>query len=604
MAVRLMLVVLAQDKILATFPSEPAKLSLAVSHRCWFWLWIRGWAYHPCTPISYQGLSVLHNSCSHVAASAWRRGGSMGYKSWDGPPRVCPGIPVPPLVSSPSTRQSSCQLSSFVFRTQAELVVAMTVKDTKDMPVGEPHPVRTNSSQDVAAVPTEEHEVKRPWWHSFKEPGSAPQIIVAALLAIAIGLIVVTQVDEVPEAARVIISIPGDLWLRSLKAVVLPLIVCSMLLAVSRLREMSNGGSLLARWVVGYYLITTLVSITLSCLMVGLVWSKQFVEVGKDSLKLDTEDDSLPDTTERPIHQVVLEMFQSFIPANVVGAMANDQLLAVIITAIIVGYLIEDPRSPIIRVTEEIERMVTKIIGFLIKVAPIGVFFLILPNLMKLDIGEIGLNLGLLIGATLSTMLIHILIIVPAIFFAFTRMNAYSYWLKISPAWVTAWGSASSAATLSVTIRCAKARGIPSTIYKFSCPLGCLINMDGTAIYLPAAVVFLAATQGITLGPADYVIVALLSTLASIGVSPIPSASLVLSIMIARSVDVPLTGMFAVIVAIDWFLDRFRTAVNVSGDLFAAMIVYKMTGIEDPPEAAEEEAREADLQEKDASNKV
>lgn len=115
---------------------------------------------------------------------------------------------------------------------------------------------------------------------------------------------------------------------------------------------------------------------------------------------------------------------------------------------------------------------------------------------------------------------------------------------------------------------------------------------------------FLASTQGITLSIADYVIVALLSTLASIGVSPIPSASLVLSIMIARSVNVELTGMYAVIVAIDWFLDRFRTAVNVSGDLFASMIIYKMTKIEDPPEVIEQEGHEADMRERDASNKV
>jgi Na+/H+-dicarboxylate symporter len=252
-----------------------------------------------------------------------------------------------------------------------------------------------------------------------------------------------------------------------------------MLLAVTRLREMSEGGSLLAKWVVGYYIITTLISITLSCLMMGLVWAHQFKEVGEESLRMDDEEESSVDTSERPVHQVVLEMFQSFIPSNVVGAMANDQLLAIIITAIIVGYLIESPQSPIIRVTEEIERMITKIITWLIKMAPIGVFFLILPNLMKLDIGEIGLNLGLLIGGTLSTMLIHILVIVPIIFFTFTRMNAYSYWIKISPAWVTAWGSASSAATLPVTLRCAKERGIPATIYKFACPLGCLINMDG-----------------------------------------------------------------------------------------------------------------------------
>jgi Na+/H+-dicarboxylate symporter len=105
--------------------------------------------------------------------------------------------------------------------------------------------------------------------------------------------------------------------------------------------------------------------------------------------------------------------------------------------------------------------------------------------------------------------------------------------------------------------------------------------MDGTAIYFPIVVVFLAATQGITLNAADYIVVILLSTLASIGTTPIPSSSLVLTVMIASSVGIPITGMYAVVVAIDWFLDRFRTAVNVSCDAFAAVIVTKITGIED-----------------------
>jgi Na+/H+-dicarboxylate symporter len=105
--------------------------------------------------------------------------------------------------------------------------------------------------------------------------------------------------------------------------------------------------------------------------------------------------------------------------------------------------------------------------------------------------------------------------------------------------------------------------------------------MDGTAIYFPIVVVFLAATQGITLNAADYIVVILLSTLASIGTTPIPSSSLVLTVMIASSVGVPITGMYAVVVAIDWFLDRFRTAVNVSCDTFAAVVVTKITGIRD-----------------------
>jgi Na+/H+-dicarboxylate symporter len=105
--------------------------------------------------------------------------------------------------------------------------------------------------------------------------------------------------------------------------------------------------------------------------------------------------------------------------------------------------------------------------------------------------------------------------------------------------------------------------------------------MDGTAIYFPMVVVFLAATQDITLNAGDYTIIVLLATLSSIATTPIPSSSLVLTVMIANSVNVPISGMYAVVVAIDWFIDRFRTATNVSGDLFAARIMEKVTGIQD-----------------------
>lgn len=266
----------------------------------------------------------------------------------------------------------------------------------------------------------------------------------------------------------------------------------------------------------------------------------------------------------------------------------NDELLAVLIMAMVLGYLIPSQQSHFFKLVQEVEQMIMRIISWLIKVAPIGVFFLVLSNLMKLSISEIGMNLGMLIGGTLGTMAIHILIVLPLIYFAVVRKNPYAYWIKISPAWVTAWGSASSAATLPVTLRCAYERGLPITVYKFTCPLGCLINMDGTAIYFPMAVVFLAATQGHELLPTDYVLIVILATLASIGTTPIPSSSLVLVIMIASSVNVPITGMYAVIVAIDWFLDRFRTAINVSGDLFGAAIITKVTGIVDLPGTVDE----------------
>jgi Na+/H+-dicarboxylate symporter len=200
---------------------------------------------------------------------------------------------------------------------------------------------------------------------------------------------------------------------------------------------------------------------------------------------VSAEDQELIDERkEVEIATVVSQMFDSFIPSNVVNALATDSLLAVLITAIVVGYLL-DTGSAIIRVLEEVEVLITKIITFLIKLAPVGVFFLILPNLFKLNIAEIGINLGILIGGGIANMALHLFVVLPLLFFVMTRTNPYTYWFKCSPAWLTAWGSASSAATLPVTMKCVTARGVPITITKFSVPLGCLVNMDGTAIYFP-----------------------------------------------------------------------------------------------------------------------
>lgn len=261
----------------------------------------------------------------------------------------------------------------------------------------------------------------------------------------------------------------------------LPLIVVSMVLAVQRLREMKEtGGGKLALYTVLYYVLTTLLAICVSCVLTGTVWRPMFTVVGEESLDTGNIDESdSAKTEENEIHDIVLQMFETFIPANVVHALANDSLLAVLITSIIVGYLLDGTNSGLYKVCLEIERIITIIITWLIKMAPIGVFFLILPNLFKLDIAEIGLNLGILIGCSLSSMFIHLFILLPILFFAFTRTNPYSYWFKCAPAWITAWGSASSAATLPLTLKVVKERNVPHTIVDFVVPLGCLVNMDG-----------------------------------------------------------------------------------------------------------------------------
>merc|ERR1711939_394546 len=297
----------------------------------------------------------------------------------------------------------------------------------------------------------------------------------------------------------------------------------------------------------GYYVCSTIVAIVQSMILVVHVWKPLMVEVSGAALEVDDEDtqESIDEGSQNQAHDIVVQVAQSFIPSNIVSAIANDELLSVLVTSVVVGLLIKGPDSSLLRAVKEVERIVGIVIAWLIKLAPIGVFFLILANLMTLNIEEIGINVGVLIGGAVTCMAIHIFVIIPIVFFGFTRQNPYSYWLKNSPAWITAWGSASSAATIPVTLRCVTARGVPQVVSRFTVPLGALINMDGTAIYFPLVVVLLA-------------------TLSSIATTPIPSASLVITIMIANSVGVPVTGMYAVVVAFDWFVDRFRTMTNVS----------------------------------------
>ncbi|RDW83591.1 dicarboxylate/amino acid:cation symporter [Aspergillus mulundensis] len=466
------------------------------------------------------------------------------------------------------------------------------------------HSGRPDSPQEYTVQQTstaDSTQPKKPWWHAIKEPGSALQIVTAAAIAIAIGLAVSSTVDDIPYAAPTIIEIPGALWLRALRAagafpihspvlpgctnrdaLVLPMIVTSMILAVQRLRELSNGGHILARWTIGYYVLTTLFAIVHSIILTSLVWRRLMTQASSESLNVDEEDqETFAEREETDISDVVVQMFESLIPLNIVDALATDSLLAVLVTAVVVGYMIDRRHSYILKAVEEVEGIIMKIIMVLIKLAPIGVFFLILPNMFRLDVRDIGQNLGVLIGGSLCNLALHLFIVLPALYFIVTRRMPYTFWLRCSPAWTTAWGTASSAATLPLSLKVVRASGVSNTVSKFTVPLGCLVNMDGTAIYFPLCVVFLAETQGHSLSPADYVIICLLSTLASIGTTPIPSSSLVLTVMIAGSVDVPITGMYAVIIAIDWFIDRFRTMTNVSGDLYAAAIIEKLSGLHD-----------------------
>lgn len=179
-----------------------------------------------------------------------------------------------------------------------------------------------------------------------------------------------------------------------------------MIIAVQNLKSMDAGGGKLARWTILWYIGTTILAVVVSTILVDLVWRPLFTVADANTLAVDEDTATSQEEAGEGMaaHDIIVQVFESFIPQNVTSAMANDELLAVLVSAIVVGALIKGPDSSLLRAVREVEKIIMKVITFLIQLAPIGVFFLILSNLFTLDIEDIGQNLGVLVGASIVNM--------------------------------------------------------------------------------------------------------------------------------------------------------------------------------------------------------
>lgn len=214
----------------------------------------------------------------------------------------------------------------------------------------------------------------------------------------------------------------------------------------------------------------------------------------------------------------------------------------------------------------------------LMKVAPLGIFCLVAARFGEAQYkGEFLTELQR-IGWYFATVLIglgfHALVTLPLIYWAVRRENPYRFMFKMSQALLTAFSTASSSATLPVTMECAEAAGVSKRSTEFVIPLGATINMDGTALYEAAAAIFIAQAIGADLGMSQQVIIAVTATLAAIGAAGIPEAGLVTMLIVLNAVNLPVEYV-GLILSVDWLLDRFRTAVNTFGDSIGAAVVEK-----------------------------
>ncbi|MEM6778047.1 MAG: dicarboxylate/amino acid:cation symporter [Planctomycetota bacterium] len=423
-------------------------------------------------------------------------------------------------------------------------------------------------------------------------------IAAAIVLAIAFAL-------TVPEVAMHF-AIGGELFLRALKMIVVPLVFTSVMCGILGLGDVRRLGKPGAA-AVGYYLCTTVLAVVVGLLVVNVIRPgvgtvdeatlKSLDEGDQDAsqiLRATLAEQSglseaeianavdgipAPDQDEPSVGRILENLALMLVTDNLFGAAVETQLLPIIVFTIALGALLTTISTEVTTFTTlvtEANHALLTFVMMLMQIAPIGIFCLVAARFGQAQFEGRFLTELSQIGWYFATVVIglgvHAFIVLPLIFWIVRRENPYRYAAAMSQALLTAFSTASSSATLPVTLECAESAGISKRSSEFVVPLGATINMDGTALYEAAAAIFIAQAIGMDLNIGQQAIVAVTATLAAIGAAGIPEAGLVTMLIVLGAVGLPLQYI-GLILAVDWLLDRFRTAVNVFGDSIGAAVV-------------------------------
>lgn len=406
------------------------------------------------------------------------------------------------------------------------------------------------------------------------------KILLGMLLGVVVGVIfnLLLGVDEthtVPTTAygqwiqNVIINgvfdTIGQIFVASLKLLVVPLVFVSLVCGAAALGGHNRMGALATKTLV-LYLITTAMAIALA---MGVA---VFIQPGAGV------DMALASNYSAPPAPTIKETFLDIFPSNPVAAMAEGNMLQVIVFSILFGIAISRTDGEIGKSMrgffEQLNEVVLKMMMILMELAPYGVFCLLVKLFASIGFGAI-LDLAKYFFTVLFVLLLHAFGVYGGLLKMLTGLNPIIFFRKMWKVAVFAFSTASSNATLPVNMRtCEHDLGVNNKVSSFSIPLGATINMDGTAIMQGVATVFIAQAYNIDIGLGGYLMVILTATLASVGTAGVPSVGLVTLAMVLQSVNLPVEGI-ALIIGVDRFLDMVRTAVNVTGDATVSVIVAK-----------------------------
>ena len=391
------------------------------------------------------------------------------------------------------------------------------------------------------------------------------QILIALILAIVYGI-------YADEQAIGYVSWMGDVFLRALKMLIIPLILSSLISGIANIGSGSSLGRLGLK-TIGYYVSTSLLAIITGQILVNIIRPG----VGAD-LNFSGKVEGLVEN-QRSLGETLIEM----VPQNIFQAFNNNDMLAIIFFAILFGFFVaragEESRGVLKKAFSAIFEVMMKITMFVIRFTPLGIFGIVAKVVAEQDdlMGLVS-RMGLYMGTVILALSIHFFITLPLIVKFIGRAKPFRHMKNMSTPLLTAFSTSSSGATLPLTITAVeKNSGVSNKISSFTLPLGATINMDGTALYECVAAIFIAQAYGVELSLIQQGVIVLTALLASIGAAAIPMAGLVMITVILTAVGLPLEGV-GLILAVDRIIDMFRTCTNVWSDSCGAVIIAKSEG--------------------------
>jgi proton glutamate symport protein len=368
----------------------------------------------------------------------------------------------------------------------------------------------------------------------------------------------------------------GEIFLRGLNMIIIPLILCSITTGVASVGSSGNLGRLGFK-TLAYYVFSTLAAIVTGFFFVSILRPGVGAELGFQAPVEEIA--AATDNFGRTLIKII--------PTNIFEAMVQGQMLSIIFFAILFGYFIT-------RVNEKSKQILTDFINsaldvimkltlFVIKFTPLGIFSItakVIAQQVQIgnNVGEVISRLGIYFITVMSGLLVHGFITLPLSVKILGKVNPLKHFRNMATPLLTAFSTSSSNATLPLSMEAVEEKdGVSNKITSFTLPLGATINMNGTALYECVAVMFIAQAYGIDLNLGQQIVVITTALLAAIGAAGIPMAGLVMMAVVLNAVGLPLEGI-GLILAVDRILDMFRTAINVYGDTCCAVIIAKSEG--------------------------